>query len=484
VTQHDYDLFVIGSGPAGQRAAIQAAKLGRRVALAEQNAAVGGICINTGTIPSKTLREAVIQVVSSRQRQLHQTPVAGAAAPGERRATMRELLQRVHYVMENESRVVRDQLERNGVQLLWARASFAGPNLLRLERMDGVGDQVVSAAKILIATGTSTTDVPGAPVDGRLVFTSDDVLQLDRVPDTLVVVGAGVIGLEYGSMFAALGTRVTLIDKRRDLLDFVDSEIVAALAYQLRRSRVTLRLGEEVRTLETVSANGQGERVILQLASGKRLVAEQVLFSVGRSGATGSLGLEAVGLSTIKRGLLAVNEHFQTDLSYVYAAGDVVGFPSLAATSMEQGRHAAAHAFDERTDPPTDLLPYGIYTVPEISMVGRTEEELTEEGVPYEVGTAQYAEIARGQILGDVNGLLKLIFHLETRRLLGVHIIGQGATELVHIGQAVIALGGDVDYFLNSVFNYPTLAECYKVAAFDAVNRMSELEGFEEYRAA
>lgn len=484
LTQYDYDLFVIGSGPAGQRAAIQAAKLGRRVAIAEQNAAVGGVCINTGTILSKTLREAVMQVVSARQRQLHRAPVSGSPAGSERRTTMRELLQRVNYVIENEGRVVRDQLDRNGVELLWTRASFTAPHLLKLEGMDGGREQTVSADKILISTGTSNTSVPGIPLDGRRVFTSDDVLALEHVPQTLVVLGAGIIGLEYASMFAVLGTRVTLIDKRRELLPFVDSEIVAALAYQLRRNRVALRLGEEVRSVETVSGNGHDERVVLQLASGKRIVSERVLFSIGRIGVTGGLGLDAAGLSTTERGLIEVNEHYQTAVPHIYAAGDVIGFPSLAATSMEQGRHAAAHAFGERTEAPTDLLPYGIYTVPEISMVGRTEEELTEQGIPYEVGTAQYAEIARGQILGDVTGLLKLIFHLETRKLLGVHIIGQGATELVHIGQAVIALGGEVDYFLNSVFNYPTLAECYKVAAFDAVNRMSELEGFEHLKAA
>ena len=313
------------------------------------------------------------------------------------------------------------------------------------------------------------------PLEPEL-FTSDDVVTLDRIPKTLAVIGAGVIGVEYASMFAALGVRVTLIDKRNVLLPFVDSEIIAGLAYQLRRNRVTLRLGEEVSGIEVTNGE-RGERVRIHLASGKRIVSEKALYSVGRTGVTGELKLEAAGLEADDRSRIAVNDHDQTELPHIYAVGDVIGFPSLAATAMEQGRIAAAHAFGLRTDSLTDLFPFGIYTVPEISMVGRTEEQLTEEGVPYEVGLAQYREIARGQILGDLNGLLKLLFHLETRELLGVHIIGEGATEVVHVGQAVMAFGGGIDYFLNAVFNYPTLAECYKTATFDAINRMADVEG-------
>ena len=468
---NQYDLFVIGSGPGGQRAAIQAAKLGKRVGLAEQKGVVGGVCVNLGTIPSKTLREAVLSVSGQQQREDH-----GSAAAAVQSVSMTDLLRRVNMVVENELDVARHQLVRNGVELHWARASFTAPNTLRLDTPDGASTQEVTARNIVIATGTNVTEDPHIPFDARLVFTSDDILTLDRIPKTLAVIGAGVIGVEYASMFAALGVRVTLIDKRNELLPFVDSEIIAALAYQLRRNRVTLRLGEEVSAVEV--ANGErGERVRIHLASGKRIVSEKALYSIGRTGATSGLKLEAAGLEADERSRIAVNDHYQTELPHIYAVGDVIGFPSLAATAMEQGRIAAAHAFGLRTSSLTDLFPFGIYTVPEISMVGRTEEQLTEEGVPYEAGLAPYREIARGQILGDLNGLLKLLFHLETRELLGVHIVGEGATELVHIGQAVMAFGGGIDYFLNAVFNYPTLAECYKTATFDAINRMADVEG-------
>lgn len=464
-----YDLFVIGSGPGGQRAAIQAAKMGKRVGLAEQMGVLGGVCINTGTIPSKTLREAILQVAGPRT-----LAVGGATAQHGRDVTMADLRRRVNQVIENEIEVSRQQLRRNGIDLHWARASFTGSRNLRLDPGDGGPPRSVEAQRIVIATGTSTTMDPLIPFDGRIVLTSDDILGITNIPRTLVVVGAGVIGLEYASMFATLGVRVTVIDKRRELLSFVDSEIVDALAYQLRRNRVTLRLGEEVSGIEKFIGD-QGERVRIHLASGKQVISEAALYSVGRTGSTRGLGLEAAGLAADDRGRIPVDEHHQTTVAGIYAVGDVIGFPALASTSMEQGRLAAAHAFGVQAPALPAVLPYGLFTVPEISMVGRTEEQLTEEGVPYEVGTAQYREIARGQIVGDLNGMLKLIFHLETRALLGVHVIGEGAAELVHIGQAVMAFGGGADYFVDTVFNYPTLAECYKTAAFDAINRMSEL---------
>ena len=472
-----YDLFVIGSGPAGQRAAIQAAKLGKRVGVAEKQSSLGGVCINTGTIPSKTFREAVLQLGGERGGGLR-----GRDADDD--LTMSDLLGRVHRVVETEGEVARDQLRRNGVEVHWAEAAFVGRHALRLDRPDGRASHEIAADHVVIATGTSATKDPHIPFGGDRVFNSDDVLELQRTPRTLTVVGAGIIGCEYASIFAALGVRVALIDKRRQLLPFIDSEIAAALMYELRRNRVTLRLGEEV---EGIEVNGRGEgngRVRIKLASGKRLASEQALYSIGRTGVTANLGLEAAGLSADERGRLAVNEHFQTEVPHIYAVGDVVGFPALAATAMEQGRLAAAHAFGLEVQSMPALLPYGIYTVPQISTVGRTEEELTEEGVPYEVGTARYHEIARGQILGDLNGMLKLIFHLETRALLSVHIIGEGASELVHIGQAVMAFGGGADYFLSAVFNYPTLAECYKTATLDASNRMRDLEGVHWAEAA
>jgi NAD(P) transhydrogenase len=342
---------------------------------------------------------------------------------------------------------------------------------VRLKYVDGSGWRDIRAACIIIATGTSATKSDHIPFDGKRIFITDDLLQLDHLPRSLAIVGAGVIGLEYASMFAALGVRVTIIDKRRRLLPFVDAEIIDALTYHLNQERAIMRLGEELDSIELIS-DDHGDRVKLHLLSGKEIITEMALYSIGRTSATSALDIEAVGLKTNERGLLIVNEHFQTSHPNIYAVGDVIGFPALASTSMEQGRLAACHAFGIEAQSAPELFPYGIYTIPEISTVGRNEEELTEQGVPYEIGKAQYREIARGQIIGDQSGLLKLIFHLHSHELLGVHIIGEGASELVHIGQAVMAFKGTVDFFIHNVFNYPTLAECYKTAAFDGINRL------------
>jgi NAD(P) transhydrogenase len=462
----EYDLLVIGSGPAGQRAAIQAAKLGKRVAIVERKAVVGGVCINTGTIPSKTLREAVLHLSGYRERGLY-----GASYTVKQNITMSDLLMRTDHVITHEIDVTRHQLLRNRVELFAAAASFVGPHTIRLNDLIGHGQRDVTAAHIVIATGTTATRDPHIPFDGQRIFISDDILRLEQLPRTLAVVGAGVIGLEYASMFAALGVRVTLIDKRPRLLPFVDGEIIETLAYQLRQNRVTLRLGEEVSGIEPID-DEHGARVNIHLASGKQIIAEKALYSIGRTGAIQDLNLEAAGLAADARGRLNVNAVYQTEVSHIYAVGDLIGFPSLASTSMEQGRLAACHAFGVPANSVPALFPYGIYTIPEISTVGRNEEELTEQGIAYEVGKAQYREIARGQIMGDSTGLLKLIFHTDTRALLGVHIIGEGASELIHIGQAVLAFSGPIDYFVNTVFNYPTLAECYKTAAFDGINRL------------
>jgi NAD(P) transhydrogenase len=466
VSQYDYDLIVIGSGPAGHRAAIQAAKLEKRVAIIEKRAVVGGVCINTGTIPSKTLREAALRLSGYRERGIY-----GASYSVKQHITMRDLLFRVDHVISNEIDVARHQLTRNGVDILTARASFVDSHRLRLELVVDGNHQEASAAHIVIAVGTMTANDPFAKCDGQHVFTCDDLLSVEHLPRSLAVVGAGVIGLEYACIFAALGVRVTLVDTHPQLLPFVDREIMEALVYHLRANRATLFLGETVSSVEAYR-DDHGDHVRLQLASGKQVVADKVLYSVGRRGATDQLCLEAAGLRADDRGRIRVNEHYQTDVPHIYAVGDVIGFPSLASTSMEQGRLASCHAFGLPTRSIPELFPYGIYTVPGMSMVGKTEEQLTKDGVPYEVGRAQYREIARGQILGDQTGLLKLIFHRETRLLLGVHIIGAEAAELVHIGQAVMALGGKVDYFVDTVFNYPTLAECYKTAAFDGINRL------------
>ncbi len=467
MSERDYELVVLGSGPAGHRAAIQAAKLGKRTAVIERQAVVGGACINTGTIPSKTLREAVMHLSGYRERGIY-----GASYRVKDDISIADLLVRTDNVIAHELDVSRHQLQRNQVDLLPAEACFVGPHTLRLSALDGRGHREVTADNVIVAVGTTTTRAAGVEFDGEHIFTSDEILTLPRLPRSLVVIGAGVIGLEYATIFAALGMRVTVVDKRPRLLGFVDHEIIDTLVYQMRQNRITLRLGEEVAGLERFS-DGLGEKVRIKLASGKQIQAHAALYSIGRTGATGDLGLDEIGLETGERGLITVDEQFRTSLPHIFAVGDVIGFPSLASTSMEQGRIACCHAFGAPAENTPDLLPYGIYTIPEISIVGRSEEELTDAGVPYEVGRASYNEISRGQILGDSVGILKLLFHLETRELLGVAILGEGASELIHIGQAVLSLGGKIDYFVDTVFNYPTLAECYKTAAFDGINRLS-----------
>jgi NAD(P) transhydrogenase len=458
----DYDLLVIGSGPAGQRAAIQGAKLDKRVAIIEKTSVVGGVSVNLGTIPSKTLRESVLDLSGYRSREFY-----GASYTVKREITIQDLLVRTNQVIHHGIDVARHQLMRNRVELISATAVFTGPDSVRLDFVDGSTSRQLRARIIVIACGTETTRDEHVPIDGKCIFTSDDVLNLDQLPRSLAVIGAGVVGCEYASMFAALGVRVTLVDARHRLLPFVDSEIADTLCHHLRENRVTLRLGETVKHLEIVDG-----RVRLHLDSGKSILTEKALYSIGRTGATGKLNLAAAGIEADARGRLAVDAHYLTKVPTIYAVGDVVGFPALASTSMEQGRLAVCHAFGVKACSFPDLFPFGIYSVPEISMVGKTEEELTHDGVAYEVGKARYREIARGQIVGDVTGLLKLIFNAETHKLLGVHIIGEGASELIHIGQAVLSFGGPVDYFINTVFNYPTLAECYKVAAFDGINRL------------
>ena len=462
----EYDMLVIGSGPAGHHAAIQAAKLGKKVAVAERKGVVGGVCINLGTIPSKTLREAVLYLSGYREHDLY-----GDAYTVKQNITKEDLFFRTQHVIGHEIDVARHQLQRNRVELINAEASFVDPHTVRLDLIGEQGTRDVTAGHIVIAVGTTATKDPHIPFDGHRIITSDEILALDQLPRSLAVVGAGVIGCEYASIFATLGIRVTLIDMHPRLLPFIDGEIADTLSYHMRNNRVTLWLNEKVQGIEPYD-NDHGGGVTIHLESGKQIVSEKALYSIGRTGATGSLNLAAAGLASDDRARLKVNEHYQTNMPHIYAAGDVIGFPSLASISMEQGRLAACHAFGVEASSVQELFPYGIYTIPEISMVGRTEEALSEQGVPYEVGKAQYKETARGQIIGDVTGLLKLVFHIETRELLGVHILGEGASDLVHIGQAVLAFGGKVDYFVNTVFNYPTLAECYKNAAFDGINRL------------
>ena len=461
-----YDLLVIGSGPSGQRAAVSAVKKGKRVALVEMRDVVGGVCINTGTIPSKTMREAVLHLSGYNYRSIY-----GMNYRVKEKITMSDLAFRVQHVIKTEIDVTDAQLSRNGVDVITGAASFEDPHHIRV--VSSQGSNVLEANNIVIAVGTKPADTSKVPINGRTIINSDQILNLQNLPKTLIVVGGGVIGVEYTCMFSALGVRVTLIEKRPKLLEFADQEIVEALSYHLRDSRVTMRLHEEVESVEEL-ADGT---VVANLESKKKLSGDALLYAVGRQGNITELNLPAAGIEADSRGRIPVDKDFRTKVPHIYAVGDVIGFPSLASVSMEQGRIAAERAFGEtavQSNP--SFYPYGIYTIPEISFIGKTEEQLTEEDVPYEVGVAYYREIARGQIRGDTTGRLKLVFHRETRQILGVHIIGEGAAELVHIGQAVMVLNGTVDYFINTVFNYPTLAECYKAAAFNGVNRLARFE--------
>jgi NAD(P) transhydrogenase len=461
----DYDLAVIGSGPSGQKAAICAAKLKKRVAIIDKRDWIGGVCVNTGTIPSKTLREAVLHLSGWHERTLY-----GESYTVKRHITAHDLLYRCSHVIRNEVDVIKHQLQRNDVDLYSGSATFLDAHTIEVAAEDG--PMCIRAQKIVIAVGTKPAPVALVDVDNKDVLDSDGILAMDRIPKTLCVIGGGVIGCEYASMFTALGTRVTLIEQKDVLLPFVDREIVDSLVHSLRDDRLTLRLGEAVESL-TIDRDAPLEsRVTTTLKSGKRIQTEKALYSAGRQGATASLMLDRAGLQADARGRISVNEHLQTSVPHIYAVGDVIGFPSLASTSMDQGRAAASHAFDQPSKHVPELFPFGIYTIPEISTVGKNEQELTEARVSYEIGIARYKEIARGQIIGDTTGLMKLVFDRETRELLGVHIIGDGASELVHIGQAVMAFKGKIDYFVETVFNYPTLAECYKVAALDGLNRL------------
>jgi NAD(P) transhydrogenase len=461
-----YDLIVIGSGPAGQRAAVAAAKMNKRVVVVESRSVVGGVCINTGTIPSKTMREAVLHLSGYSYRQIY-----GMNYRVKEKITMADLAFRVQAVIKTEIDVTEAQLSRNGIDVVHGIAHFVDPHLVRVEGPQA--ETQLEADRVIIAVGTKPASSPTVPINGRNIINSDQILGLEQLPHSLIVVGGGVIGVEYACMFAVLGVRVTLIEKRNRLLDFADQEIIESLSYHLRDMRVTLRLGEEVESVEELPLGN----VVANLESRKRVSGEALLYAVGRQGNVDELNLAAVGLEPDPRGRIVVDEHYRTKVGHVYAVGDVVGFPALASVSMEQGRIAAAHAFNDgaaTTNP--SVYPYGIYTIPEISFIGKTEEQLTDEDVPYEVGMAYYREVARGQIRGDTSGRLKLIFHRESRKILGVHIIGEGAAELVHIGQAVMSLNGTVDYFIDAVFNYPTLAECYKVAAFNGLGRLHQYQ--------
>jgi NAD(P) transhydrogenase len=457
-----YDLVVIGSGPGGQRAAIQAAKSGKRVAIIEKGVGVGGVCTNTGTIPSKTMREAVLHLSGFYYQNFY-----GANYRVKETVTMADLNYRIQRVIESEVSVIQAQLQRNGVDLLHGVGSFLDAHRIQVD--NGNGRNELEAANVLIATGTKPALNAKVPVNGRTIIDSDQILHMTQIPKTLIVVGGGVIGVEYACMFATLGVRVTIVEKRPRLLEFADTEMVEALTYNMRDRRVTMRLNEEVESVEELPDG----RVAAMLVSNKRVMGDALLYAVGRQGNVDGLNLAAAGVTADERGRIHVDADYRTAQPHIFAVGDVIGFPSLASVSMEQGRIAAANAFNIKIQSDPATYPYGIYSIPQISFIGKTEEQLTQEDVPYEVGVAYYREIARGQISGHTEGRLKLLFHRETLELLGVHIYGEEAAELLHIGQAVFSLKGKVTYFVNTVFNYPTLAECYKAAAFNGLNRLN-----------
>jgi NAD(P) transhydrogenase len=456
-----YDLAVIGSGPAGQKGAIAAAKLGKRVAMVDRKEMVGGVCIHTGTIPSKTLREAILYLSGFRERSFY-----GRDYSVKQDISISDLAFRVQTVLAREVEIIRAQLKRNRVELVPGTARFLDAHALEVQGV--AGTTRLLAEHVLIACGTRPAHSPTVPLDGRRVIDSDQLMQAERFPRELVVVGAGVIGLEYASMITALNVKVTIIEQKPTILDFVDREVVDDLYYFMRQRGATFRLGEKVVSVEI----DEKDRVVANLDSGKRIHGDGLLYTVGRKTNADLLNLDAAGLTADDRGRIAVNEFFQTSVPHIYAAGDVIGFPALASTSMEQGRLASCHMFGAYCHSRKEAIPYGIYTIPEISMVGKTEEELTAAKIPYEVGRSKFEELAKGQMLGTEVGMLKILFDPKTLKLLGVHAIGESATEIVHIGQAVLALGGTIEYFRDTVFNYPTFAEAYKVAGLDGLNRL------------
>lgn len=459
---NEFDLIVIGSGPAGQKGAICAAKLRKKVAIIDRERTIGGVCVHTGTIPSKMFREAVLYLSGFRQRTFY-----GRGYSLKDRIEMADLVFRAQAVMSREVEVIKAQLRRNYVTTYSGDAHFVDPHTIEINNSEG--RQHIRGEHILVACGTRPAHSDDIPIDGKRIFDSDQLHCLEEIPRELIVVGAGIIGLEYASIFAALGVKVTLLDQRPVLLDFVDREIIESLCFQLRQLGTVFRLGEKV---VSVGFDNERSQVFAKLESGKIVRGQALLYSIGRQANSDKLNIDAVGIQPDGRGKLVVNDHYQTSVPHIYAAGDVIGFPALASTSMEQGRLASCHMFGKPSKMVSSLIPYGIYAIPEISVVGATEEELTRKKAPYEIGLAHYAEIVKGQMLGDEQGLVKIIFDPDSLKLLGVHIIGDRAAEIIHIGQAVLAMGGTIEYFRDTIFNYPTLAEAYKIAALDGLNKL------------
>ncbi|MEZ5934148.1 MAG: Si-specific NAD(P)(+) transhydrogenase [Alphaproteobacteria bacterium] len=459
--QH-FDLIVVGSGPAGRRAAIQAAKFKKSVLVVEKGQRVGGVSVHTGTIPSKTLRETVLNLSGWRERGFY-----GRAYRVKQDISAADLLKRLHQTLDHEVEVLEHQFARNRVTTCKGRARFLDQHRIEIEAESGE-IFIRSADRFILAVGTRPFRPKEIPFDGARILDSDEILSLRTLPRTLTVIGAGVIGIEYATIFSALDVPVTVVEPRLTMLDFVDRELIDEFIHDLRDRGLSLRLGSKA-----VKVEDQGDDILVGLEDGRSIYADMVLFAAGRMGATDQLGLENCDIETDHRGRIAVDKaSFRSSCPHIYAVGDVIGFPSLASTSMEQGRIAACHAFSRDAHAPPEFFPYGIYAVPEISTIGMTEEEVRAAGIAYECGYARFRETSRGHIMGLQSGFVKMIFELGSKRLLGVHIVGEGATELIHIGQAVLNLGGTLDYFVENTFNYPTLAEAYKVAALDAWNRM------------
>lgn len=462
-----YDLIVIGSGPAGEKGAEQAADLGKRVALIERAENLGGAGINTGTVPSKTLRETALFFSGLRNRDLFGIDYSLKGG-----VSIREFMHREHAVVSSERRIVARDIARRRVDVIHGAATLKDTHTVRIKNAHA--DREVSADIILIATGSSPFHPPDIPWGHDLIFDSDTILRMRRMPKTMAVLGGGVIGVEYASIFSALGVQVTLIEARPRILPFVDSEIIDRLMHQLEGIGLHFLLNEQ---MTAIKAEANHVELTLQKAGVQAF--DIALVAAGRQSNVQDLGLEEIGLKVGERGLILVNEHYQTNIANVYAAGDVIGFPALAATSMEQARVAMIHAFDTaHDDRVSPVLPLAVYAIPEISMVGLTEDECKSRNIPYAVGRGSYEDNPRGQIIGDMSGMIKLIFSPADRKLLGAHIIGEQAAELIHIASQVMMRGGGIDEFVHVVYNYPTLADLYKSAAHDGLDSLAKQSGF------
>jgi len=466
VTTQRYDLVVIGTGPAGEKGAAQAAYFGKKVAVVEKAREPGGAAVHTGTLPSKTLRETALYLSGHRARALYGISVT----LDDPRESVARLIERKDTIARLESARMRDNLARHKIDYVQGHGRFTGAHSVEVRHADGSITQLESE-KFLITTGSKPLNPPEIRIDEPDVYDSDEILGLERLPETLVVLGAGVIGCEYACMFAALGVKVRVVEARNALLPFLDTEMGERLRTAMENLGIGFTLGVKWKCVDRDPERG----LFCELVDGQKLWCENLLFAAGRLGVTQDLGLEHLGVTADPRGYLKVDEHYRTEVPHVYAAGDVIGFPALASTSMEQARVAACHAFGiSYKSPILTLLPYGIYTIPKVSCVGETEQSCAERKIDYVVGRAMFADNARGQITGDLEGMTKLVVHAPTRRLIGVHVIGERASELVHIGQAVMQLGGTVDTFIDMVFNYPTLSESFKYAAYAALGALAK----------